>query len=365
MAAVSCSNCGREFRIKDRPFGFSHCDQHARYRAVPDDGPVSVVRHEDLVEQPLSGDPDEAYAMAACRMADDPNPDDPFILFDAASLLPGHRAEAARILCSELKPRRGRPAGVRQAVMAAIRTIRHEWGTEPELPLIKAELAGSDMFAGADLSGADLTNADLSGADLSETTLTRAKLSHAKATGARLREANLTGAVMEYADLRAANLVGAILEVADLAGADLRGAQFGDTLWNANLTGADLRGADFPHEADLRHAILDKAHMNGLDLMGASLSSAKVAHMFGINLRHARLGGARLAGARMSRADLAGADLSDADVNGAWLDGADLTGADLCGADLGGADLTNTVLTDIRWNTATRWPANITPPLSR
>lgn len=361
MAAVSCSNCGREFRIKDRPYGFSHCDQHARYRPVPDEG---LVTPEDEAEQPLSGNPEERYTIAATRMAIDLNTDDPFTLFDAASALPDKRAEAARILCSELRPRRGRTVAPRQAVMAAIRAIRHEWGTEPELPLAKAELAGSDMFTGADLTGADLTKANLSGADLGETTLTRATLSGATALGVRLRDANLTAAVMEYADLRGANLVGAILDEANLSGADLRGAEFGKVLWHADLTGADLRGADFPHDADLRTSILDKARMDGLCLIGASLTSARSAVMFGINLRNARLAAARLPGARMSRADLTAADLSGADLNDAWLDGADLTEADLCGADLTGADLTNAVLKDIRWDSHTRWPANITPPPS-
>jgi uncharacterized protein YjbI with pentapeptide repeats len=362
MASVSCSNCGREFRIKGRPFGFSHCDQHTRYRPIPDEG---VVTPEDEVEQPMSNDPDERYTMAATAMAINPTTDTPFTLLDAATVMPDKRAEAARILCAALQPRRGRPANSYQAAMVAIRSIRHEWGYEAELPLAKAQLAGTEMFAGADLSGADLSGADLCGADLSDTNLSRATLSRAKAVGVRLRQANLAGAVLEGADLRGANLVGADLSDADLARTDLRGAEFDKGIWGADLTAADLRGADFGEAADLRTSILDQARLDGLYLYGASLGSAREAWMFGINLREARLSGARLAGARMSRAELAGADLTDADLLEAWLDGANLAGADLSGADLTGADLTNAVLDEIRWNAATRWPANVTPPASR
>lgn len=74
-------------------------------------------------------------------------------------------------------------------------------------------------FAGANLSGADLSDADLSGANIS---------------GADLSWANLIGANLFYA-----NLIGANLSYANLSGADLNGAD----LSYANLSGACLEGA--------------------------------------------------------------------------------------------------------------------------
>lgn len=38
MGLVSCSNCGREFRITGQYTGFSHCDQHDQLPPLPDEG---------------------------------------------------------------------------------------------------------------------------------------------------------------------------------------------------------------------------------------------------------------------------------------------------------------------------------------
>jgi len=56
-----------------------------------------------------------------------------------------------------------------------------------------------------------------------------------------LREANLQGADLRWANLREANLQGADLQEADLRWANLRGAD----LQEADLRWADLRGADW------------------------------------------------------------------------------------------------------------------------
>ena len=110
-----------------------------------------------------------------------------------------------------------------------------------------------------------------------------------------LREANLQGADLRWANLREANLQGADLQEADLRWANLRGA---------DLQEADLRWADL-READLRWA----------DLQGADLQEADLRWA---NLREANL----------QEADLQEADLREADLQGADLRWADLRGAD-------------------------------------
>ena len=91
------------------------------------------------------------------------------------------------------------------------------------------------------MAGRSLSRASLEGADLTKAVLTDTDLSYA----------DLRGATLAYADLRGADLTGA-----DLAGADLR--------W-ADLTDARLRWAD------LRSALLDGAHLDGVDVRFASV----------------------------------------------------------------------------------------------
>jgi len=69
-------------------------------------------------------------------------------------------------------------------------------------------------------------------------------------------------------------------------------------------------------------------------------------------------------------ADLRDARLTVADLREADLRGADLTGADLRRADLRGADLTRatlaaTVLDRARYDAETKWPAGLTPLLTK
>ena len=364
MSLVSCSNCGREFSIEGRPYGFSHCDTHAEYQPIPDEGLVVIVPAGGWPEQAISDHPSERYTIAVTQFAASIRNDEVFVLFDAAAALPTKWDEAAQLLCHRLRGLRSN-AGPREALMATIRAIRDQWGPEPKLLLSKVNLAGCDQLVAADLSGADLTSAELWGADLSEVNFTGAAMSWVKAAGVRLRAANLTGADLSYSDLRGATLTEAILDGADLTYTDLRGAQFGKGVWSVKLTGAELRGAEFDADAYLETSRLDEARLDGLELTGATLGSANKAWMRGINLHRARLVGAHLVGSRMSSANLSGADLSDAYLHEAWLDGANLEGANLCGTDLTAADLSHATLDGIRWNTATRWPANITPPPSR
>ena len=364
MSLVSCSNCGREFEIDGGPYGFSHCDIHAEHEPVPDEGFTVVISPTGEVHHAITDHPAERYSIAAYRFDASLNNDEVFVLFDAAAALPDKWDEAAQLLCNRLRGINFAP-GPREALLAAIRAIRNQWGTSPRLSLTKVNLAGCHQLVAADLRGADFTYADLRGADLTETNLAGADLSWAKAAGICLHAANLTDAALQGADLRGATLTEATLDGANLTYADLRGAQFGKGVWAVNFTGADLRGAEFDTDAYLETSILDQAQLDGVELSGAALGSANKAWMRGINLYKARLAGSHLVRSRLSSANLSHADLSGAYLAEAWLDGANLSGAHLCGTDLTGADLTGAVLDGIRWDSTTRWPATFTPPPSR
>jgi len=129
--------------------------------------------------------------------------------------------------------------------------------------LYEANLHGADLpyahLRDANLTGANLSGAILGGADLGEANLGGAHLHDANLTGA-----NLSGAILGEANLGGADLGGADLRHAILIGADLRGA----ILTGANLSGAILRdttpgGAELGRVADLRHAILRDARLDG------------------------------------------------------------------------------------------------------
>jgi uncharacterized protein YjbI with pentapeptide repeats len=88
-------------------------------------------------------------------------------------------------------------------------------------------------FAGADLTGVDLTAAILQGAELQKANL----------RGADLSMANLRNANLVEADLREANLLGTEFSGANLMGANLYGAQ---GLWAGRLGGTNLFDATLP-----------------------------------------------------------------------------------------------------------------------
>jgi len=88
-------------------------------------------------------------------------------------------------------------------------------------------------FAGADLTGVDLTAANLQGAELAKANL----------RGADLSMANLRNANLVEADLRETNLLGTEFSGANLMGANLYGAQ---GLWAGRLGGANLFDATLP-----------------------------------------------------------------------------------------------------------------------
>jgi len=139
---------------------------------------------------------------------------------------------------------------------------------------------GRDNFV---VDAPSLREADLYGADLRWANFREAKLREANLYGANLRGADLRRADLRWANLEEANLEGADLRRADLRGTDLRGA---DLRW-ANLEGANLHGADLPganlrwamlHGADFRWADLGEADLCWAKLRGADLRWAKLPH---------------------------------------------------------------------------------------
>jgi uncharacterized protein YjbI with pentapeptide repeats len=88
-------------------------------------------------------------------------------------------------------------------------------------------------FAGADLTGVDLTAANLQGAELQKV----------KLRGADLSMANLRNANLVEADLRETNLLGTEFSGANLMGANLYGAQ---GLWAGRLGGTNLFDSTLP-----------------------------------------------------------------------------------------------------------------------
>lgn len=123
-----------------------------------------------------------------------------------------------------------------------------------------SNLADAPRFSGANLTGvhvqADLSGADFRGADLSRanfspfegrpgqgtlTTMPRNILKSCDFSGARLRDANMTRALLWFSRFTGADLRGAQLADADLSNVDFSGADLTD----ADLTGADLDGTNF------------------------------------------------------------------------------------------------------------------------
>ena len=109
----------------------------------------------------------------------------------------------------------------------------------------------------------------------------------------------------------------------------------GEFLSGADISRAKLIDADLS-ASDLSGANLIRADLSGADLSGADLSGA--------DLSDAYLCDAYLRGADLSRADLSRADLSDTNLRGAYLSGAILAGANL---------------SNIIWNSQTKWSNTI------
>jgi uncharacterized protein YjbI with pentapeptide repeats len=88
--------------------------------------------------------------------------------------------------------------------------------------------------------------------------------------GLNLRQHDLTGANLAYADVRYVNFESSILNRAFLWFVRSKNAYFGDA--GADLCRAQLQGAVF-EKARLQGARLDEAQLQGADLRGAQRNS--------------------------------------------------------------------------------------------
>lgn len=116
--------------------------------------------------------------------------------------------------------------------------------------------------------------------------------------------------------------------------------------------------------ANLAHADLTYANLDGLDLSDADLRGALLGHA---SLVGANLSGARLSGAQLDYADLRGANLFETNLRHASLLGADLrfvvfAGTKLTGAVLAQADLRSADLSQMLWNKWTRFEGAVFSP---
>ena len=180
---------------------------------------------------------------------------------------------------------------------------------------------------GLDLSGLDLSGFDLTGAALASTTVTGTGF--AGATLTQVYSGSIVGTPASLPSpwsIVGGFLVGptASLSFAHLDGLDLSGA----TLDHASLTGASLVGTD----------------LTARDLTGATLSSANLTD-------------AHLAGATLDNAAVTFANLTRADLTGAVAHAADLSGSTLTSAKLGAADLSTSVLQAVVSGSVTGTPA--------
>lgn len=233
-----------------------------------------------------------------------------------------------------------------------------EWNQwREDKPNIKPDLRNAEL-SGEDLRFANFRKTDFYGANLSEANLSGAYLSYSLLSYAILRRADLRGTDLRYADLSDATLLGADFSGADLSGANLNGLNLNHTtfsyamLRDASINGTDLRYAILT-EANLKGADLRGADLSGADLRGAVLSEANLSHatVRGAVFRGADLSGTTLMGANLSRGtDFSGADLSGADLNEAILSKANLNGVDLSQANLCEANLSGAILKHAKLN---------------
>ncbi len=189
-----------------------------------------------------------------------------------------------------------------------------------ELDLSGLDLRGASL-AGANLYGVDLTDADLSGSDLTGARLDHAIIIRTRFRDARMARASLllpaAFSTLTADQAKSPVFAGADLSGAQIFGHFGRGDWRGVNLSGANFTGAgvrflassfvDLSGCQLAG-ANLARADLRQVRLRFVDFSGANLAGANLAQS---DLSHANLEGA----------DLSGADLTDADLDGALLRG--------------------------------------------
>ena len=238
---------------------------------------------------------------------------------------------------------------------------------------VLSAFAAGKSFAGADLTGLDLSDCrlpriDLNGALLEGVDFSRTDLSRARLAGAILTEANLTGANLIDVQMPEAEAVKAVFTGADLSRANLARADFTEAVLTlAQLSEADLSGGVFERallteadcreikalqtgfeSADFRGADLLKADLTGADMTGSLLDKAVFSH--------ARARGLKLYKARGLSVNFEGADLKGSQageqtsLTQSWFVRANLAGASWEDADLSDSNFSRAVLNKAEMN---------------
>ncbi len=182
-------------------------------------------------------------------------------------------------------------------------------------------------------AGADLTGIDLSGASLQNVDFNLSNLDDAKLLGS-----NLSTALLDLTQLIGADLTGAVLSNADAFGAQMNNA----TLTNANVTGASFL------EVSLTGANLSNAHFNNADLTASLVSGAEFT-------------GATFAGAKLvPNTPLTGTQLRAANIQGAIFDILIFNNEDFSGVNFTGASLQKTIFQGVTFGNTIFTNANLT-----
>ncbi|UOY06935.1 pentapeptide repeat-containing protein [Muricauda sp. SCSIO 64092] len=182
-----------------------------------------------------------------------------------------------------------------------------------------------------------LANANLSGIkSKNELVFSQLNLKNINLSGAQLRFANF-----RYADLRNANFSYAQLELADFTGADLRGANF-----------------DF---ASIKNTRMDNAVLNkSLDtILNLSNTTLKEVSFSNAELKNVIFSNDSLNELIFRNTNLQGADLKDSDFTDFSFQGCDLQYADLSGSILDCADFKDAKLKDARLNNSSLYRVNL------
>lgn len=131
---------------------------------------------------------------------------------------------------------------------------------------------------GVSLSYADLSNLDLSGINLLAVDLSYANLSNANLEGANLKYADLYGVDLSYANLKNANLEGAALFGVDLTDANLEGANLDDSVFPLSCESLDIK-VDKKIAAQLAYYFC-RLNCNDLEFLKARNSIIEFANEF-------------------------------------------------------------------------------------
>jgi len=143
----------------------------------------------------------------------------------------------------------------------------------------KADALKGINFSETDFQNRDLADLDLSNCDFYKVNFTRTNLKKTIFAGADLTNAEMANAALYKADFSGAILLEANLSGADMSATSCHGADFrGANLQGVNLSEADLRGADFSF-CDLSETNLTRANITGAKFQFAKLNDANVTHL--------------------------------------------------------------------------------------